>query len=489
MLVGEVTAPREVKDDEPFKVSAQIIANREAPAEISLYRNGVRVATQPTTLHPGTNRFESTQSVSGERVFEFAVEVRAKNPADDTLADNNTASAYVQAAGKSKVLLLADKPEQARYLALALRQEGILLDVRPAAGAPTDLGDLQNYDLLVIDNVPATDLSPDQMRLMAGYVREFGGGLLMLGGDQAFGLGGYYQTPWRKSSPCAAISRSNRKTPSLGLLCIIDRSGSMTGEKIEMAKDAARAAVELLSPRDYAGVVAFDDQAFWVAEMTSAVDKDALLARIATLQPGGGTNIAAGLELGFSQISASPAKIKHVILLTDGVSTPGPFYELTSRMAEDRITVSTVAVGADAGPEALRTDRRVGQRPRLRHRHAGQHPANLRARNHDCLQVSHPGSPLPAGGRTPGGFPERRRFPDGALPPGLRDHPPQTHRRELAGHRTRRAAPFDVALRSRANRRVHQRRPQPLGGRMAQVGRLRQVLGAGRPQAWRAPPR
>ncbi len=348
MLVSDVNAPREAKDDEPFKVSAQIVSNRDAPAEINLYRNGVRVATQATTLHPGTNRFESTQSVSGERVFEFAVEVRATNPADDTLADNNLASAYVQAAGKSKVLLLADKPEQARYLALALRQEGILLDIRPAAGAPTDLGDLQNYDLLAIDNVPATDLSPDQMRLMAGYVREFGGGLLMLGGDQAFGLGGYYQTPVEEVLPVRCDFQKQQENPALGLLLIIDRSGSMTGEKIEMAKDAAKAAVELLSPRDYAGVVAFDDQAFWVAEMTSAADKDALLQRIATLQPGGGTNIAVGMELGFSQLSASPAKIKHAILLTDGVSTPGPFYEITSRMAEERITVSTVAVGADA---------------------------------------------------------------------------------------------------------------------------------------------
>ena len=248
MLVSEVNAPREVKDDEPFKVSAQIVSDRTAPAEINLYRNGVRVATQSAILHPGTNRFESTQSVSGERVFEFAVEIRAKNPADDTLADNNVASAYVQAAGKSKVLLLADKPEGARYLALALRQEGILLDVRPAAGAPGDLGDLQNYDLLVIDNVPATDLSPDQMRLMAGYVREFGGGLLMLGGDQAFGLGGYYQTPVEEVLPVRCDFQKQQENPSLGLLCVIDRSGSMVGEKIEMAKDAARAAVELLSP-------------------------------------------------------------------------------------------------------------------------------------------------------------------------------------------------------------------------------------------------
>jgi Ca-activated chloride channel family protein len=348
MLVRAVSAPRDVKDDEPFKVGAEIISNRTAPAEISLFRNGARVATQTTTLHPGANHFESTQAVSGEHVFEFAVEVRPKNPADDTLADNNSASTYVQSAGKSKVLLLADKPEQARYLALALRQEGILLDVRPAAGAPSDLGDLQNYDLLILDNVPATDLSPDQMRLMAGYVREFGGGLLMMGGDQAFGLGGYYQTPIEEVLPVRCDFQKEQETPSLGMMIVIDRSGSMTGPKIEMVKDAAKGAVELLSPRDYCGVVAFDDQAFSVAEMTSVSDKDGLLTRIASIEPGGGTNIAAGLELGYSQISGSPAKIKHVILLTDGVSTPGPFYELTTRMAGERITVSTVAVGADA---------------------------------------------------------------------------------------------------------------------------------------------
>lgn len=348
MLVREVAAPREVKDDEPFKVSAEIVSNRETAAEVSLFRNGVRVATQTQTLHQGANRFESTQAVSGEHVFEFAVEVRPKNPADDTLADNNSASSYVQSAGKSKVLLLADKPEQARYLALALRQEGILLDVRPAAGAPSGLGDLQNYDLLLLDNVPATDLSPDQMRLMAGYVREFGGGLLMMGGDQAFGLGGYYRTAVEEVLPVRCDFQKDQENPALGLLLIIDRSGSMTGDKIEMAKDAAKAAVELLSPRDYAGVVAFDQEAFWVAEMSSASDKGGLLQRIASIQPGGGTNIAAGLELGYAQISSSPAKIKHVILLTDGVSTPGDFYELTTRMAAERITVSTVAVGSDA---------------------------------------------------------------------------------------------------------------------------------------------
>jgi uncharacterized membrane protein len=351
VLVRGVRAPRQVKDDEPFRVQAEIAANREMDAEIEIFKSGARVAIKTEKLKAGVNQFEFTQSVKGdERLSEFTVQVRAK---DDTLADNNAASAFVQSEGKSKVLLLADKPEQARYLALALRQEGVLLDVRPATGAPTELADLQNYDLVLIDNVPATDLTPAQMQLFASYVRDFGGGFLMLGGDQAFGLGGYYQTPVEEILPVRCDFEKEQENPSLGLALVIDRSGSMSGDKMEMAKDAAKAAVELLSPRDYVGVVAFDHEAFWAAEMALATDKGGVQQRIAAIEAGGGTNIAPGMELGFSKLSGTPAKLKHMILLTDGVSTPGPFFELTSQMAQERITVSTVAVGSDSDTKLL----------------------------------------------------------------------------------------------------------------------------------------
>ncbi len=351
VLVRSVTAPRQVKEDEPFRVSAEIAANREMEAEVEIFKSGTRVALKTEKLKAGVNRFELTQTVKGEeRLSEFTVQVRAK---DDSLADNNAASAFVQSEGKSKALLLADKPEQARYLALALRQEGILLDVRPPTGAPMELGDLQNYDLLLIDNVPATELTPAQMQLFASYVRDFGGGLLMLGGDQSFGLGGYYQTPVEEVLPVRCDFEKEQENPSLGMVLVIDRSGSMSGDKMEMAKDAAKAAVELLSPRDYVGVVAFDHEAFWASEIGLATDKGGVQQRISAIQAGGGTNIAPGLELAYAKLSGTPAKLKHVILLTDGVSTPGPFYELTSQMAQERITVSAVAVGSDSDTKLL----------------------------------------------------------------------------------------------------------------------------------------
>ena len=351
VLVRSVDAPRQVRAEEPFRVEVEISSNRETEAEVDVFRNGVRVASRKEHLKPGATRLEFTQTLHGdERMTELSAEVRTPT---DTVADNNRASAIVQTEGLSKVLLLADKPDQARYLSWALKQEGILLDVRPESGAPTALADLQNYDLVILDNIPATSLSQEQMKLFATYVRDFGGGFLMTGGDQAFGLGGYFRTPVEEILPVRCDFEKEKDTPSLGIVFVIDRSGSMSGEKIEMAREAAKAALELLSSSDYAGVVAFDNEAFWVADLQSAADKSGIAQKISSIQEGGGTNLAPGMELALQALRGSPAKLRHAILLTDGVSTPGPFYELATQMAAEKITVSTVAIGDDADGQIL----------------------------------------------------------------------------------------------------------------------------------------
>lgn len=348
VLVRSVDAPPRVRSGEPFVLRTEVAANRETAAEIRVYRNGALASAETVSLQPGANRFALNQSVGADRFTEFSVSVVT---GDDSLSANNRLSTLVRSGGESKVLLLTDEMRQARYLSWSLKQEGIALDARPPSGAPREAGDLQNYDLLIVDNVAATDLLPSQMELFARYVREQGGGFLMLGGDEAFGLGGYYRTPVETLLPVKCDFEREKETPSLGLVLIIDKSGSMSGEKIEMAKEAAKAAIELLSPNDFAGVVVFDGQAFWAAELQPVVDRFGLIELVGTIQPGGGTSMAPAMELAYSQLSLAPAKLKHVILLTDGHSQPGPFYELTTQMSQDRISVSAVGVGrsADAG--------------------------------------------------------------------------------------------------------------------------------------------
>lgn len=345
VLVRSVTAPPVVAQGEPFRVTTEIVSNRDEAAELDLFRNAVKAGTLQVQLHKGVNRFETTQSASDAKLLEFVAQVRAP---EDTLADNNSASTVVQSRGKSRVLLLTDKPPLSRYLALALGQEDVALDIRPPSGAPDDYADVQSYDLVIMDNVPATDLTPAQMRLLASYVRDFGGGLIMLGGDKSFGLGGYFRTPIEDILPVSCDFQKDKENPSLGLLLVIDRSGSMEGPKVEMAKEAAKAAVDLLSPQDYVGVIAFDTEAYWVSPMQSAADKVGIEGRISTITPGGGTNFAPGLIMAEEALRSTPAKLKHVVLMTDGLTIPGPFYDLVTKLTGEQVTVSAVGVGTDA---------------------------------------------------------------------------------------------------------------------------------------------
>ena len=234
------------------------------------------------------------------------------------------------------------------------------VDVRPPRGAPENLAELQNYDLFILSNVPATSLSLRQMEVARTYVQDLGGGLLMLGGDQSFGLGGYYKTSLEEILPVRSDFEKEKEKPSLALMLVIDKSGSMGGEKIEMAKEAARAAVELLGPSDKIGVLAFEGENFWVSEMHPCSDKGFVLDRIASLEAGGGTVMAPAMEEAHETLRSTVAKLKHVIILTDGVSAPGDFEGIAQAMTADRITCSTVAIGGEADQSLLEEIARLG---------------------------------------------------------------------------------------------------------------------------------
>ena len=134
------------------------------------------------------------------------------------------------------------------------------------------------------------------MEVARTYVQDLGGGLIMLGGDQSFGLGGYYKTTLEEILPVRSDFEKEKEKPSLAMMLVIDKSGSMGGEKIEMAKEAARAAVELLGPSDKVGVLAFEGENFWVSELHPCTDKGFVLDRIAGLEAGGGTVMAPAME-------------------------------------------------------------------------------------------------------------------------------------------------------------------------------------------------
>ncbi len=350
--VADAVAPAEVRQGEPFYVEAIISSNHADEGFIEVFRGDILVSNseKPIKIREGENRFRFRQSIEQESQTDFVIRVRGFK---DTLLDNNAASAVVFAAGKPSVLIVDSNVQETSQLRWALEEQDLIVQVRPSEGLPRTLSELQKFDCVVLSNIPATSMTLQQMEIMRTYVEDLGGGLVMIGGDQSFGLGGYYKTTLEEILPVRSNFDKEKEKPSLAMVLVIDKSGSMGGEKMEMAKDAAKGAAELLGPKDQLGVIAFDGQSYWVSDLHSAADKGYIIDRISTIEASGGTSIYPGLSDAYEALVGASAKLKHVILLTDGHSEPGDFDGIAGDMIAARITLSSVAVGNGADQELL----------------------------------------------------------------------------------------------------------------------------------------
>jgi uncharacterized protein YegL len=336
-----------------------IQSNHDDEGLVEVFRGDHKVVSEKRVLKTGTNKLRFQQSIERDRLA--AISVRVSGLKSDTLLDNNLDTGLVYAAGKPRVLIIESDPNLIRELAYALEDEGIQVDIRPPQGMPESLADLQNYELLMLSNVPATSITQQQMEIARTYVQELGGGFIMLGGELSFGLGGYYKTTLEEILPVRSDFEKEKEKPSLAMVLVIDKSGSMGGDKIEMAKSAAQAAVELLGRRDLAAVVAFDGDTYVVSEMQSAANKGKINDEISRITPGGGTTMYPAMEMSYEMLTAASAKLKHVIMLTDGISSPGDFEGLAQTMAGAKMTVSTVAIGEGSAGDLLETIARTGK--------------------------------------------------------------------------------------------------------------------------------
>jgi Ca-activated chloride channel homolog len=368
--VSDVNVPAQVREGEPFYVEVVIDSNHDDEGDVEVFRGAHKVVSERVKVKTGENKFRFRQQIASERMAEFTARIKGFK---DKLLDNNVARGLVFSSGKPRVLLADSDPKQAKHLAFALEQEGIKVDTWPPRGIPDSLSDLQNYELLMLSNVPATAMTTRQMNNIRTYVQDLGGGLIMLGGDQAFGLGGYYKTTVEEILPVRSDFEKEKEKPSLAMVLVIDKSGSMGGVKIEMAKDAAKAAVELLGAKDKVGVLTFDADYYWVAEVQSAANKGQILDRISTIEAGGGTVMGPPMEAAYDALQNTPAKLKHVIVLTDGVSEPADFEGIAQNMTQSKMTCSTVAVGEDCDFNLLQEIARIGNG---RYYHA-QDPDNI----------------------------------------------------------------------------------------------------------------
>lgn len=331
-----------------LELEATVEGSLGGPGRLRLFENGIEVESVEVEISPGEVLVHRFQRAPEKRnIYNYRVVVEGFE-GRDAIPENNEALAIVDVRGKPLLLYVEGEEGESRYLADAMNREGIRLDVRSPEGIPESLQQLAGYDGVILSDVPARSLGEERMTALRDYVEKLGGGFVMIGGMNSFGVGGYYRTPVEEMLPVKLKAPDQEEEQSSALALVIDRSGSMAGEKIEICKSAAIASAELLSPQDYIGIYAFDSQAHEIVPMTRVTSTSAIANQISLLGSGGGTNIHPGMVMAREQLNAQKTKIKHMIVLTDGQTSGQGYQTLASQCHAEGITISTVAVGAGA---------------------------------------------------------------------------------------------------------------------------------------------
>lgn len=359
VLIEEVAAPAEVLPTEQFAVKVAVVATARATADLTVTAGDTVIARRRLDLRPGRTIVTLPQVARTEGLLHYAASLTAEPDGTDA---NNRAEAVVMVRGAPVIWYVARQPGPLQRLlsAQGLRVRAVAPEALPVAPAG-----YRGTAAVILDDVPAMQLSAAQMAALRDYVGRIGGGLLAVGGTNSFGVGGYAGTPLEEALPVTMDVRHRLAIPSMAIILVIDTSGSMGAfgtqiSKVELAKETAQSVVDLLGERDVIGVISFDQEPRWLVAPTEARNRDQVLEQVSRVQAGGGTNMHPALRLAYDFLRRSQAKVRHVIVLSDGQTDPGDFQGLLTRMAAEKITISSVAIGADADEDLMRNVARWG---------------------------------------------------------------------------------------------------------------------------------
>lgn len=360
--LSDLRIPASLYQGESYGVRVVIDSTVETRGTLKLFADRTVVGMQTIELQKGTNVFVFDEKAVQIGTIVYEAELEA---ADDTFRQNNRMSAFTRIKGPAQVAIVEGTEGEGRELAKILEAGGCRYKVFTPNTMPEDLEELVKYDAVILANVDYEKLREDKAKMLDTYVKSLGKGLLTTGGDSSYILGGYLGTPLEKLLPVEMELKNKEENPSLALLLVIDKSGSMSGDqfgisKMDLAKEAAIRSLEVLRETDYIGIVAFDSMAYWVVDTQKAKDKDSIGKRIATMAPGGGTNLSPGLQFALASLSKVDAAFKHVIVLTDGQTEQGNITGLIRQMTEEDITISAVAVGDDADTRLMQRIAELG---------------------------------------------------------------------------------------------------------------------------------
>lgn len=353
VYVERLIAPTHAEPGEQVPLRIVLHTQRPVSGVLSVYRNGelVELAQDDRRVHlrPGSNTFFLKLPIRNMTTQAFEAVFQPDDESLDAIPLNNRARAFTFVAGGSRALLVTANANDDAALANALRSENVIVDMVPIdqLGA-FELADMLSYASIILCNIPAAAFTDDQHKSLAAYVKDTGSGLIMTGGDEAFGAGGWIGSPVEAVMPVSFEIKHKRVIPRGALVLIMHSCEIPRGNY--WAKEMAKKSADTISSQDYFGVLAYSYSPSgdnWEVPLDLNTNRAAVKARIDRMQVGDMPDFGSTMQMAYRELVAGrgrDAAQKHVIILSDGDASP-PTPKLLSDYAAAKITVSTIGIG------------------------------------------------------------------------------------------------------------------------------------------------
>lgn len=362
VMVERFVTPATAREGETVNLRVVLNAVKPASGHVLLLMNGEALDLDPdgpglgakVDLKAGANVLQLPVKVptSGPQKFEavFEPDVVAGRIAGDSLLENNKGISVTFVQGEGRMLVVAPEREEAEYFLRAMEQSKIRTQVISPEQFPSDLTGLSAYDAVVLYDAPAYAFTQAQQEQIKQYVHDTGGGLMMIGGPNAFGAGGWIGTPVEDALPVKMDPPQKRQMPRGALALVMHSVEAPDG--VFLGKKTCDAAVDALSRLDYVGIVEFRGFGAeeWVHPMSLVGDKTAVKRAIQGLMFGDMPDFSPSLVMAYDGLMAVPAGQRHVIMISDGDPSP-PSTTLLDKYVRAGITISCVGIYPHGGAE------------------------------------------------------------------------------------------------------------------------------------------
>jgi Ca-activated chloride channel family protein len=336
LRLESISIPGQVFSGERFPIEMTLESPSATDATVELTAEGKPIGSNHVRLTTGSNHLRLQATVNSVGAIALAGQVSAAGLGEAHFED-------AVSLRRPRVLLVShDPPPSEEHLVRTFQANQFEVD-----RAPNNIpDDLDPYQLIVINNWDMDAIPPARKTALEAHVKD-GGGLIWIAGEHNVyrDKKGQPEDPLERTLP--ATLAPPRSPEGTAVVLIIDKSSSMEGRKIELARLAAIGVVENLRPIDSVGVLIFDNSFQWAVPIRKAEDRAAIKRLIAGITPDGGTQIAPALSEAYQRILPQQAIYKHIVLLTDGISEEGDTMTLTREALNNRVTISTVGLGQD----------------------------------------------------------------------------------------------------------------------------------------------